>query len=77
MFSTFINAWKVPDLRKKILKDTFDRAKTLDALQIDDELMKIIKNAILTISRLQQIYGKILVKLIKTMPRLAKASKAS
>lgn len=68
---------KLEDLRKKILKDTFDRAKTLDALQIDDELMKIIKNVILTISRLQQTYGKILVKLIKTMPRLAKASKAS
>ena len=68
---------KLEDLRKKILKDTFDRAKTLDALQIDDELMKIIKNVILAISRLQQTYGRILVKLIKLVPRLAKASKAS
>ena len=68
---------KLEDLRKKILKDTFDRAKTLDPLQIDDELMKIIKNVILAISRLQQTYGRILVKLIKLVPRLAKASKAS
>lgn len=57
---------KLEDLRKKILKDT-----------TDDELIKIIKNIILTISRLQQTYGRILVKLIRTMPRLAKASKAS
>ena len=68
---------KLEDLRKKIIKDTFDRAKTLDPLQIDDELMKIIKNVILAISRLQQTYGRILVKLIKLVPRLAKASKAS
>lgn len=62
---------KLEDLRKKILKDTFDRTKT------GGELIKIIKNIILAISRLQQTYGRILVKLIKTMPRLAKASKAS
>ena len=62
---------KLEDLRKKIIKDTFDRTKT------GGELIKIIKNIILAISRLQQTYGRILVKLIKTMPRLANASKAS
>lgn len=71
------NRAKLEDLNKKFLKDTFDRAKTIDSLQIDDELIKIIKNVLLTISRLEQTYGRILVKLIKLVPRLAKASKAS